>query len=278
MKLGNKPLLSFALFSIVSLHLLLSLNAIAGTEILMDTTGPGQAPGQSKMFIQNGKLRMDTQETSENGESQMIYDHGTKTMLMVDVDGRMYTLINEPMLGQLKSRMDAMKKQMEAQLANMPPEQREMMKNMMAGKMGMDQKAKNKPPKKVMKTDKTSSAGGYDCVVYEVKAGTKKVREFCVTEWSKFKNGNEVKTAMKGMNQFFGDFMESMQGMMPEDEESPFAEIDQLNGFPVIFKEYKNGKVFETATLKSVSDKSFSDDIFKAPKGFQQQQMMQGME
>lgn len=256
--------------------LTLSSQVNAGTEIIMDTTGAGQAPSQSKMLIQSGKLRMDTQETQDNDESQLIFDDSSKTMIMVDAKQRMYTLIDKSSLNQIKSRMDAMKKQMEAQMANMPPEQREMMKKMMAGRMGVPNQAK-KPVKKVVKTSKTGSAGGFDCHVYEVISDNKKVREFCVTGWSKIKNGAEIAKVMKSMNSFFVDFIESMSSMMPQDEESPFAEIDQLNGFPLIFKEIKNGKVIETATLKSISDKSIADDQFKAPKGFRKQDMMQGM-
>ncbi|TQV72151.1 hypothetical protein FLL45_18190 [Aliikangiella marina] len=271
MKRGNTLIAGFLFASIAIFPV------SAGTEIKMKITGPDRSPGNSTMMIDGGKMRVDTVDPAQDDSTQLIFDSQTKTMIMADVNQRMYNVMDQASLAQLKARMDAAKKQMEAQLANMPPEQREMMKKMMAGRMGMADDSAPKPTKNIVKTGKSASAAGYDCQIHEVYSGQKKLRELCVTPWGKIKNGGEIKQSLEEMNRFFSAFLDSMKGMMPADEESPFAEIEKLNGFPVIFKEFENGQLFETSTLQSISSKDLSADIFKAPKGFTKQSMMEGM-
>ena len=54
--------------------------------------------------------------------------------LMINHDDKTYTVIDEATLEQIGSRMSAAMTKMEAQLAQMPPEQRAMMEKMMQGR------------------------------------------------------------------------------------------------------------------------------------------------
>jgi hypothetical protein len=176
-------------------------------------------------------------------------------------------------LNQIKQRMEGMKKQMEAQLAKMPPERAKMMRQAMQGRMGMNQP--DQAPKKVMKkTGKKHTIAGYNCEVVEALSNGKKLREYCVTEWSKIKNSAEVSSAMMDMNGFVEDIMEMMKSLSTNGQTSPFADIKKLNGFPVMVKEFKNGQLDETTELLSISDQTVSKDFFAVPAGFSKRSMM----
>ncbi len=250
---------------------LLSLNTFAGTKIVIQGNENGQNSNESTMLIQGDKLRMTFFDSNENTDNDIIFNHQSQSMLAIDSQQKSYMQFESSQLESIKSKMDAVKQQMEAQLAKMPAEQQKMMREMMAGKLGIG-KPKTKPTKRIVKTDNKGAAAGYDCKFVEVYSNDVKKRELCITPWSKLKNGSEVKTAMLGMMTFFEKVMDSV-GQFAQDDDMPFSEINQLGGFPIIYKEYKNGKITEQSKLQSIEDKSLSEELFNPPKGYKKQSL-----
>ncbi|MEP1742473.1 MAG: hypothetical protein ABJI60_11655 [Kangiellaceae bacterium] len=253
------------------LSLIFSCNSLAGTKIVIQAIEDGQNEADSTMLIQGNKLRMSYFDKSDSSNSDIIFNHQSQSMMAIDTEEKSYMVFEAAHLASVKAKMDAVKQQMEAQLAKMPAEQQKMMREMMAGKLGIG-KPKEKPTKKIVKTDNTGSAAGFDCQYVEVYSNDVKKRELCITPWSKLTNGGEVKTAMQGMMSFFEKVMDSV-GQFAQDDNMPFSEINELGGFPIIYKEYKNGKITEQSKLKSINDESITEELFNPPKGYKKQSL-----
>lgn len=253
-----------------------SASIYADTVITMKITeGENGESGESKMYIKDKKLRIvgfDNDDDSEDA-SEAIFDSNLSQMTIIHLDSKQYTVMDKAALNQMKQRIQDMKKQMEAQLAKMPPERAKMMRQAMEGRMGMSQRAQASK-KEMKKTGKNHTIGGYSCEVVETISEGVKVREYCVTDWPKLKNHAEISSAMMGMNDFVEEMMETMQGVSANEESSPFSDIKKLNGFPVMIKEFKNGQLQESTELLSISAESISADFFSVPAGFAKRSMM----
>jgi hypothetical protein len=249
----------------------LSFSSLAGTKLVMQSA---EAEGQfsdSNMLIQGDMLRMTHFDKSSSSESDIIFNHNAQSLLIIDPQEQSYTQFEAAQLASVKAKMDQIKQKMETQLAKMPAEQQKMMREMMAGKMGLGA-AKPKPEKKIIKMGKSGSAGGYDCEFVEVHSDGVKKRELCVTEWSKLKNGSQIKSAMQGMMSFFETIMDSM-GQFAGQQQTPFSDISELGGFPIIYKEFKNGILTGQSKLKSIEDSPINDANFSPPKGYKKQSL-----
>ena len=117
----------------------------AGVALDMVTKGPsGQTIEAMKVYAQSGKIRMDGvgQPADERmsmiflGEEFLVLDHSEKKYIVVDAD----------MIAEVGSQMEAAMQSMQAQLADMPPEQRAMVEEMMQGQMQGMIGAGSEPP------------------------------------------------------------------------------------------------------------------------------------
>ena len=245
----------------------------AGTQVVM-MVEKGKQPTQTEIAIQDGKLRLDSREQSVDESHQMIYDSQSDSMTIIDHQRKTYSVIDAAMMNQIKQQMEMVKKQMEAQLANMPPQQREMMKKMMQGKMPMMAGMGEKVDRKVKATGVEKEVAGYECTVSEVSNNGKKVRELCVTPWSELKNNEDISATFKGMFGFFTRMMQSLSQMAPMAQEFPFAEIEQLGGFPVLINEFDGATVKETSKLMSIKDQDYAAKHFTPPSGYKRQEIV----
>ena len=90
-----------------------------------------EGTGQSMLRIADGKVRFD----SHDDENYMLFDAASRQMTMVDPAKREYTVMDEATLDALQSTLDTLMAQVQAQMANLPPEMRAQMSQMMGGAM-----------------------------------------------------------------------------------------------------------------------------------------------
>ena len=253
-----------------------SLSIFAGTEITMIMQSPGSdSEKYSTISMENNNLRFSSSEKNNNSETQqMIYLGESETMLMIDHPNRSYTKIDQETMNEISGKMSAAMKQMEAQLANMPAAQREMMEKMMQGKMpGMA----DKPEKKdfvFKETSRTDSVADYQCKITEMYLDGKKDREFCVTSWSNIGNSEEIHASFEGMLNLFQKMFESFSKQFPVNIKLPFSEIQELDGYPIIVTEFNADKITNVTRLVSIKEKSFPKYYFSIPEGYNRTEMM----
>lgn len=248
---------------------------LAGTQAIMqdidqDNNSNSRQTNHTTISVEANLIRF---AHSSNSESEMIFDSNKKEMIVIDHQEKTFIRMDQTYFKKLQQTMSDARKQMEAQMAQIPAEQREMMKQMMGDKMKMF----DKPIKKEIKFNKTnrkSQAAGYDCLITETSVNGVKTNEFCVTETSKVKGAQFIFDALVGMSELFKEFYESMNENFPmQAEVNPFAELNQLNGFPIKVVTYSQGKISEQSELKSIETKSFDKSYFLPPKGYKENKM-----
>ncbi len=169
-------------------------------------------------------------------------------------------------------------RQMEAQLADMPPEQRAMVEEMMRGQMQamMGGNPEDRIPPRVEKT----GAGQWEskpCTQYAVYEGAEKTQEICAAPLADIQGVGEAMEAFTNMAGFMNQLSDSMpEPMASAMAENPMELIDQIDGFPVRRVDLMNGQVLSETTLEGVVEQALDESVFAVPEGFTEQDLFQG--
>src|ERR1700687_486537 len=101
----------------------------AGVRIQMESTDLAtNKTSTQQILLDNTRLRVDA---DANTSVMFLTDGGKNRMVMLDKKANEYREMDEQMMNQLGQQMQGAMAQLEAQLKNMPPEQRKMVEQMM---------------------------------------------------------------------------------------------------------------------------------------------------
>ena len=110
----------------------LLMSSLASAQVVIEmSTSTQDAP--NRMYIKNDMTRAD----SKAGGSDMSTIFRGEEMVMVNHDTRTYQIFGRAEVLALADKMSEARKQMEEQMANIPPEQRAMVERMMGNRMAM---------------------------------------------------------------------------------------------------------------------------------------------
>jgi len=167
--------------------------------------------------------------------------------------------------------------QMRAQLADMPPEQRAMVEQMMQGQMaammGSEEEAL---ATRVEKIGSGSWQSG-PCTEYAVYEGEQKTQQICAAPLGEVEGADEAMAAFRNMAKFINSLAESMPGPLGESmAENPMGLIDQIHGFPVRTVDYVDGQANSETTLSTVEGRDLDPGLFEVPAGYTRQDPFAG--
>lgn len=258
----------------ISMVLLLSPLAHAGVTMdLVNKNAGGQETDRTRIYAQSKMIRMDEVD-GDKVVSTMIF-LGNE-LIYVDHRDKNYIVMDEAMLDEVSAQMNDAMKQMEAQLANMPPEQRAMMEQMMKGRMpgmaGQESAPRPKPRVEAMGSGKWQS---YTCQQYAVFEGPEKTQDVCATKLDHINGAGDVMDAFRNMAAYVTKMTESMP-MRSDEGMNPGELMDQIDGFPVYTVDYENGEVAGETLLDSVTEQDLEQDLFAAPEGYRRQDPFRG--
>jgi hypothetical protein len=248
----------------------------AGVEMKLDTTDASGAITESvKLYAQSGKIRMEDTGDTSGQEMSMIFVG--QEFIVVDHGDQSYIVMDEVMVQEMGVKVNAAMEQMRAQLADMPPEQRAMVEQMMQGQMaGMMASEKESLPTRVEEIGSGSWQSG-PCTEYAVFEGEQKTQQICAAPLGEVEGADEAMAAFKNMAKFINSLAESMPGPLGESmAENPMGLIDQIDGFPVRTIDYVDGQVSSETTLSSVADSDLDPALFAIPEGYTQQDPFAG--
>ena len=222
--------------------LLASSTASAGAYVEMaqkDLDDASAKPKTNKLWTDTGKLRLDMEE----GKNSVIFKN--ETMYAVDHPNKRVSVIDKQTMEQVGAQMKQMQAQMQERMAQMPPEQRAQVEKMMAqhGGMGAMGNTPPAPPPRVFKqTSRTEQVAGKPCTIWEVSESGAKVEEMCVAPMSTVNGGTEVLAALKDLGKMFEGLSQQMGGGTRDRMTQSWRELDQVKGFPVLTRDFENGK------------------------------------
>lgn len=268
-----------AVLSVAAAILLLPALSGAGSLIRMESKDFRASPAaQSTVEIAtDGPLiRMDAVGQSASDAGSMVFRSDAGEMTAIDHSRKRYFVLDEAALQGLAGQVNNAMAEMQAALAELPPEQRAMAEQMMKQRMGSAMN-KSATPRELAKTGETETVNGFDCELYNVTESGQKTRDMCVTSWSNIEGGNAFKDNMVAMASFFEHMRDlfSQNGMdLMGSRSEVFTHMREINGFPVRARNYNGaGTVIEETTLVSSEAQSFNATFFQAPEEYTAQRL-----
>lgn len=228
--------------------------------------------------VEGNRMRMDTQGMDGKLASTVIFLGETDEMYMIDHDKKSYMVLDRERIEALGQQMSQAMKQMQEALAQVPPEQREMMERMMKDKMGGGD---YKPPSPPVVTDlgQSGSANGIACQWKQVARDGVLEEKACVCDESAIAGGEEMVALAHEMR----DFAEGLMQLAKSVSSIPLfgggtvgnvgaAITADLGGFPLISEAYDGEqKLIRRSTFESADEVSIADQEFTPPGGYKRQ-------
>ena len=230
------------------------------------------------MYIDAGKLRVEN-KSPQGEDAVMIFDQSKQVMWMIDRKGGTYFEMTAAdvqkmgqSMGQAMGQMAEAMKQMEAEMAQMPPEQRAMMEKMMKQPMGGMGQPAAAPKVTVQEKSQGEKVGQYVCTLYDVLTNGQRTQEVCAAPLDQaFLQPPEYQTF-----QAMAEFYEPLRRNAPQSQQWGVSGASQIKGFPVRWRSYEGQRmVSEWAVVKS-ERQSLSGDLFVLPSGLKKQDMKMG--
>ena len=247
----------------------------ASAGVVMDIVtkdASGSMVDQMKIYAQGDAIRM---EQVAGGDDTVMIFRGNE-FLVVNNREKNYMVLDEAMLASISDQVSAAMKEMEAQLAAMPPEQRAMVEQMMKGQMGamMGGDADKPPPPRAVSIG-SGEWQSRSCEKFEVFEENVKTQLVCAADLDDIDGSEELMGAFRNMAEFMVKLTESLP-MAQEQASNPLELMNQIDGFPVHTIQYENGKVDQESWLESVDEKDLEAALFSPPEGYKRQDPMMG--
>lgn len=255
--------------TLISTLLLLSPLAFAGVVMdLVTMNASGLETDRTRIYAQGEMIRMDEVSGDEAAGSMIFLGN---EFLYVDHQDKSYIVMDEAMLDEVSTKISAAMKQMEAQLASMPPEQRAMVEQMMKGQMqGMIEQPAPSSSAPRVEAKGSGEWKSYKCRQYAVFEGAEKVQDICAAQLADVDGADEVIETFRNMAAYITKMTESMP-MGSDDRINPGELMDEIDGFPVHTIDYENGAVVGETSLDSVTEQDFDEGMFAVPEGYRRQ-------
>jgi hypothetical protein len=255
------------LFPGLILSLIVFPAAVAGTVLELENRDlRGRRAGSiDRLYAQGEMLRI---ETGAGGGSTVIFRD--EALLLLNAEQKTYSRIDEAAAEAMGARMNAAMQQMEAQLKSLPAEQRAMAERMMKGRMPDAES----PPEIKVEQEGSEKVGEYQCkkfVVYQ--DGTKSAEVFT----AEVEAAGDGMGAFQAMARFATKLLASFQNTpMAEMANHPLRLLDQVEGFPVLSREFQDGEAVREVTLKSAVRKDLDAGLFSPPPGYTEADLLMG--
>lgn len=209
-------------------------------------TTEGKDGKKTVMVLEGNKIR--SEDPGEGGVIS-IFDGDARKMVQVMVSQRTYVEMTE-------ADLKAMRAQMDAAMAQMPPEQRAQMEEGMGRKPGGKG---GKGASKYERMGKSETVAGYKCEWYRERTAGKVASEGCYMPWGPAALTKADLQPLKKMSEFLETFMPG--------ESSLQEDLDAAPGFPAIHVDLQ-GENREPERLVSIKRGSIGADRFRPPAGY----------
>ncbi len=263
------------------LSLLVSLPASAAVVFEIETrdlTSGGEAQ-LGRIVVSGENMKMEMAGQTDGRRADTIFRGDRQEMVIIDHGERSYFVLDKAALAALGGQMSAAMKQVEAALAQLPKEQREMAERMMKQQLERAGGAGDTgPTTEYTKTGERGTHNGYPCVRYIGRRGSETIVEMWVTDWSNLEGAREVAGVFRSFGEFATTLMESLQqlgGPMASAIEgsNPFDAFDNIDGFPVITRSFSAGRPESETSLREVRNETIDPAEFEVPVGYKRQTM-----
>lgn len=230
--------------------------------------------------VEGDRMRMDIQGEDGQLATTTIFLGETDEMYMIDHKKKTYMVMDRERIEALANQMGEAMQQMEAALAQVPPEQRAMMERMMKGKMAAENVEPPAPPV-VTDLGESGSVNGIACQWKQVTRDDVLSQKACVCDEGAIAGGKEMVALAHEMRDFAEGLMQlakSASGMQMFGGgtigDAAAGMTADLGGFSLISEDY-DGKeeLTRRSTFESADEVSIPDAEFTPPSGYKRQEI-----
>ena len=252
------------LLTAVFLALLLSSIAVGGVVLELESRDlPDGKVVTDRLYAQDEMLRIDT---GERGGPTVIFRD--EALVILNEKERTYSRVDEQKAQALGAQLSGMMKQMQAHLDSLPAEQRAMAESMMKSRMPAQESSVD------IKIEEAGSEkiGEYSCRKYVIFQDGKKVGELFTAP---VEAAGESMEAFHAMARFTTKLLQSFQNTpLAELGNHPLRLMDQVDDFPILSREFRDGRAVRETTLKSAVEKDLDADLFAPPEGYKEADLL----
>lgn len=262
--------------------LLFTHAAIAGTGVIINTTnkifkeGKQVQKNNNTLYFSGNNMRID----NEHENLSMIYKGDEDLFIMIEHAKEKYYMMTESDMQHFKQKMAVYKKKMEETMKNLPPEQQQMMKEMMQ-KNGMNEDYEKPVFEQVASGEKIKD---WSCDQYAVTRKSEKVSDYWITPYEDLTISQDDCKAFNGIKHFFSDFLSSLpSSVMSRSGYGSLAFFGSDNpafkdGIPVKMISYENGKKANVSETRSIEKAGVEADKFNKPEEYRKVALMDKLE
>jgi hypothetical protein len=238
--------------------------------VVRNTETKVETPGVN-MYIENGMARIEDLQ----GKRPHVTIFKDEAVYVLEPAKKTYTVMDKAAVDKMSGQMgDAMQK-MQAELANMPPEQRAMVEQMMkqngAGAPGMGPPGAGDSTQHVTTSSdagKSESVNGRSCHVWNIKRDNVLTSQLCVVPYASLPGAGDMRDVLVKLSAMMEKLTESLKqfGSVPGEE---FAGMNRVNGMPVLTRKFTDGKADPEETIvKEWTTRSNAADLFNVPSDY----------
>ena len=221
---------------------------------------------QTTLYLDSGKIRMEA--VGPDGKKNVtIFDQAKQVLWHSNTAESSYIEMTQAQVEAMANQMGDMMKQMEAQLAQVPPAQREMMEKMMKGRMGGMGSAA--PTITVQEKGSGEKVGPYTTTRYEILTNGQRTSEV----WAAPRDIIHLQESDFQAFQALAKFFAPLARMAPKGSWSAPA-MESIQGFPVRTVSYEGEKPAYEWTVVSADQRSVEASLFTLPAGLKKTDMM----
>lgn len=231
--------------------------------------------------LDDGNLAMDLnlEEGAERAKTTVIFQGKVEHFLVVNHEEQVYSVMDDEAIQLMAEELENAMMKLDEQMAGLPPEQRKLLRDSLVG--GQARKGSTE----IVNTGEVATKAGFPTRKMEVRRGDELLREVWVVDWSQVPEGEDIKSALLGLEDFFLKIQKifdsitagSLGGAKPFDMgDSPFQDLAKLNGFPVLTRNYQDGKLTMETRVDAVDETSIPETVFQSPSEYKRRTMSGG--
>ena len=242
---------------------LFSTQAFAGNVMEMSTRDmSGDQLDRMTFYTEPDRSRMD--QSGADGSFSVIFLDDE--FIYLDHAQKQYMVMDEAMFEDIGAQISDAMKEMEAQLAALPPEQRAMVEQMMKEQMGSMGMTMDMPVLEIRQLG-AGSWESYDCALAEMLEDGVKIQEICSVDFAEVDGTGDLRDSYMRMGDLLSKLFDAIPfGGMGLD--NPMQMLDELEGFPVRAVEFENGKAVRETVLESSREEAIDGDMFALPSDY----------
>jgi hypothetical protein len=253
----------------VAIALLLTATPSSAQGVVMvmrQTAGPQTTNIETQMDRNHVRA-----EVQANGETTaFVFDAQADVIRMIIPSRKSYVEMSRAEMQQMQQQIAGALAKMEAQLKNMPPEQRKMIEDVLKGRGAMPAGARPAAPRTTFKAAGTDTVGRWPCTKYDGYIGAAKVTEVCAAQPSAIGLNDADFEPLERL----ADFVKTMlPGAADQFVVNATVAEQGFAGVPIRRVTFHDGKPEMTSELTELRREAIPESVWAVPAGFTRQQI-----